>query len=352
MQRRSNPAGDFGHGCVHIVWYTSVWAGLQGPGLSGVCSAMARPVVIQTEHLDDEAARWLAERCDVIALGLGQAGFNDAMARADAAVVRTYTRVDGAFLARGPRLRVVGRAGVGLDNIDLDACRARGVVVVSTPDANTSAVIEYVTAWMLDATRPRLFLDGALPAERWNALRAELRAPRQLCELTLGIWGLGRIGSGVARVARALGMTVIYHDLLHIPVPVRSGAEPVSRAELCQRADILTVHVDGRPGNAGLVGPEDFDLMKPGVVFMNTSRGFVIDGPALARFMAAHPGAMALLDVHEPEPFGPGYGLLGVPNVKLSPHIASATAMAQRNMSWVVRDIWRVLTGQEPMHQA
>lgn len=313
---------------------------------------MARPVVIQTEHLDDEPAAWLAQRCEVIALAPGRAGFEEAMARADAAVVRTYTRVDGAFLGRGPRLRVVGRAGVGLDNIDLEACRGRGVTVVSTPDANTSAVIEYVTAWMLDALRPRLFLDAALPAERWNALRAELRAPRQLCELTLGIWGLGRIGSGVARVARALGMAVIYHDIVEIPEARRSGAEPVSRSELCQRADVLTVHVDGRPANAGLVGAGDLGLMKPGVVFMNTSRGFVIDGPALARFMADHPAAVALLDVHEPEPFGPGYALLGLPNVKLSPHIASATAMAQRNMSWVVRDVWRVLTGQEPLHQA
>lgn len=312
----------------------------------------ARPLAIQTEHLSASAAAWLAERCELVRCNSDAPEFPALLAKGDAMVIRTYTKVDPALLAAAPRLKVVGRAGVGLDNVDLPACAARGVTVCNTPDANTRAVVEYVLALMLDATRPRLFLDRAVTSPRWKELREELKAPRQLCELTLGIWGLGKIGRQVARAAQAINMPVIYYDLQQIPEADRFGATPVSRKELCERADVMTVHVDGRRSNRNLVTIDDFGRMKSNVVFINTSRGFVIDTPALADFMLAHRAAQALLDVHEPEPFGPTYSLLEIPNIHLAPHIASATALANENMSWVVRDVWAVLSGEAPRFPA
>lgn len=303
-------------------------------------------LVVQTEHLDERPASWLAERCEVVACSPEDARFEALAARARALVVRTYTRVGPELLARCPALRVVARAGVGLDSIDVTACRARGVEVVYTPDANSQAVVEYVLALMLDATRPRVFLSEAVEGPRWKQLRQELRARRQLSELTLGIWGLGRIGKRLARAAGAIGMRVLYHDLLEMPATVRHGAEPVSREELCARADVLSIHVDPRPGNRGVVNTDALGRCKSDVLVINTSRGFVVDNLALADFMIAHPGAQALLDVHEPEPFDGTYPLLEIENVHLSPHIASSTDAAQENMSWVVRDVWRVLSGE------
>ncbi len=311
-----------------------------------------KPLVIQTEHLDDEAAAWLKARCRLEVHDSAEPGFEGLLAKAQGLVIRTYTEVNAALLARAPALRVVGRAGVGLDNVDLAACAKKGVAVVHTPDANTRAVVEYVLALLLDITRPRAFLDGPLDPPAWKAARQELKARRQLCELTLGIYGMGKIGRQVARAATALDMTVLYHDLLEIPAAQRAGATPVSREELARRSDVVSIHVDGRRSNRGVIGADFLRELRRDAVIMNTSRGFVIDAIALAEFMIANPGATALLDVHDPEPFDATYALLDIDNVHLAPHIASATDLANRNMSWVVRDVWRVLSGEVPQFPA
>lgn len=313
---------------------------------------MPKPLVIQTEHLDQDAADWLAQRVDLVACPSDDPRFPALLADAQGLVIRTYTRVDAPLLAAAPNLKVVGRAGVGLDNVDLAAAKAAGVTVCHTPDANSTAVVEYVLALMLDATRPRLFLDAPLTPDRWKAVRNELKARRQLRQCTLGIWGLGRIGSRLARAAAALDINTIYHDLLDIPPAQRAGASPVSRQQLCQQADILTIHVDGRRANRHLVSTADFNAMKRDVVFINAARGHVVDAPALARFMRAHPAAQAMLDVHDPEPFDHTYPLLNIPNIHLAPHIASSTDLAHASMSLVVHDVYRVLCGQPPREPA
>jgi len=307
----------------------------------------ARPLVLQTEHLDAKAAAWLAERCELVKIAPEDAGFAAMLGKADGLVIRTYTQVNAKFLDSAPRLRVVGRAGVGLDNVDQKACAARNIAVFNTPDANSTAVVEYVLALILDATRPRLFLPHALEIKEWRAVREQCKARRQLREMTLGIYGLGRIGKRLARVATALEMPVIYCDLLEIPVDERHGAVPVSREELCAQADILTVHVDGRAGNRHLLNADAFGRCKSDVVFINAARGFLIDNHALADFMLGHPGAQALLDVHDPEPFDAMYPLLDIKNVHLAPHLAAATELANEMMSWVVRDVWGVLGAGE-----
>ncbi|MEX2218072.1 MAG: NAD(P)-dependent oxidoreductase [Phycisphaerales bacterium] len=308
------------------------------------------PFVIQTEDLDPEPASWLAERCEFVVCPHDQeARLAELLPRADGLVVRTYTLVNRALLAKAPKLRVVGRAGVALENIDIPACRERGIEVVHTPSANTRAVVEYVSAIIADATRPRLYLDAAVPPAQWHQLRRDYLGARELNEMTLGIWGFGKIGSAIARVAAAMDMRVIYNDLLEIPPGRRSGAEPVPVDRLLAESDILSVHVDFREQNRDLVNAAALARCKPGLLFLNTSRGFVVDAAALAAFLRNNPGATAMIDVHDPhEPIPAGYPLLGLPNARLSPHLASGTTRAKRNMSWVVRDVWRVLNGEKP----
>jgi phosphoglycerate dehydrogenase-like enzyme len=306
-----------------------------------------KPLVVVAEAFDAECVAWLAQRAQVVEAAPGAPAFEPALAHADALVVRTYVRVDEALLSRAPRLRVVGRGGVGLDNIDLEACAAHGIRVVHTPGASTQAVVELVLAFILDDARPRPALDRALDAGEWQRARATHVGERQVSELTLGILGLGRIGSRLARAARGLGMPAIYHDLREIEPGDgdgrRNGAVPVGREELFRRADVLSLHVDGSPANRGLVGSPELACMKPDALLINTSRGFVVQTAALASWLQANPRARAALDVHDPEPFGPDYPLLGLANARLTPHLASGTRTAKRNMSWVVKDVWEAL---------
>ena len=308
----------------------------------------AKPLAVVTEHLSDEASDWLATRCEVVHAGVGDPRFIECASQIEALVVRTYTQVDDKLLACLPRLKVVGRAGVGIDNIDVAACRARGVRVVSTPDANTQAVVEYVVCLLCDALRPRLFLDEAVPKQEWDELRQDVVGLWQMDELVLGILGLGRIGKRVAEVARAIGFTVVYHDIDEIAPERRNGAEPVTVTRLFAECDVLTIHIDGRPGNRGFVGRELISLMRPDAILINTSRGFVLDTVALADWLRVNPAAAAMLDVHDPEPFTDANPLIPLPNAHLAPHLASRTMTAMDNMSWVVKDVVAVLEGRAP----
>jgi phosphoglycerate dehydrogenase-like enzyme len=310
-------------------------------------------VVVVSEHLDAEAASWLGRFCRVVFCAHDDPRFARTLASAAGLIVRTYTRVDGTLLDAAPRLRVVGRAGAGLDNIDVTACRARGIEVVYTPDSNTQAVVEYVYRLLLEALRPAVSLAGPPGAARWNELRAAAVGERELSELCLGILGLGRVGRRVAEVARGFRVAaVLYNDLVEVEPPLRFGAVPVDAPRLFSEADVVSVHIDGRSSNRRFVGAALLRRMKPRVIFINTSRGFVVDNVALAAFLGENPQALALLDVHDPEPFDEGYPLLGRPNVRLFPHLGSRTEAALRAMSGVVRDVSAVLEGRSPLHPA
>lgn len=310
-------------------------------------------IVIEAETIAPEPRAWLSDRCELIPCPQDDAErFEPLLARAKGLLVRSYTRVDEALLSGAPHLQVVARAGVGLDNIDLEACRKRGVAVVHTPEANSDAVCELLWACVLDVIRPRLYLDRSLSRPRWEQVRAELVAPRSLAGHTLGVLGFGRVGSRVAAVGAALGMRVLYHDVREIDESARAGAHPVSLDDLLDRSDVFTVHVDGRSSNRHLLGPRQIARLRSDVIFVNMARGFVVDPVALAGFAINNPGSHAILDVHEPEPFGDQYPLLDIHNVHLLPHIGAATTEAKRNMSWVVRDVWRVLKGEAPHHPA
>jgi D-3-phosphoglycerate dehydrogenase len=183
-------------------------------------------------------------------------------------------------------------------------------------------------------------LTEPVTAARWNEIRRDVVAHRQMDELTLGVLGFGRIGRRVAQVAAAIGFEVRFHDLVEVPEAARAGARAVTAERLFAECDVITVHVDGRASNARFVGPHLLERLRPGAVLINTSRGFVVDHEALARHLRRDPTAMALLDVHDPEPFDASNPLLGLPNAHLAPHLASRTDAAMEAMSWVVRDVW------------
>lgn len=305
------------------------------------------PCVILAEPIDDEARDWLAQRVDLHEVSVGQEGFSELLGRARGIVIRTATRVDGDVLAAAPMLEVVARAGVGLDGVDLEACRARGIRVLNTPDANTQAVVEFVIASMTDVLRPRERVQAAVDPNRWRDMRAADRAGVQMDELTLGVLGFGRIGSRVAEVASAIGFDVLYHDLRDIPETGRGSAVPVDLTTLLTSSDVLTVHVDGRPENRSLLDEGRIGLLRDTALLLNTSRGFVIDEAALANRLTATPSMTAILDVHGTEPIPADSPMLGLENAILHPHIAARTRTGLRAMSWVVRDLVEHLPVQQ-----
>jgi len=313
------------------------------------------PRVLITETLDAQCADWLAQRAEVVWTPFNETErFHQLLPTADALVVRTYTQVDDALLDRAPRLKVIGRAGVGLDNIDLDACRARGIPVVYTPDANTQAVVEYVIGLMLDAYRPRPVITQPITAAMFHQCRAD-EVGSQLEKLTLGILGFGRIGKRLGEVAHAIGMNLHVNDLLgevELRKAVDFAFQYVSFEELLSDSDIVSIHVDGRASNRHLINAKALSRLCDHCLLINTSRGMVIDNAALADWARHTPAGRAILDVHDPEPPPADYPLWNLDNVLLLPHLASRTDTALQNMSWVVRDVAAVLEGQSSQYPA
>lgn len=296
-----------------------------------------RPIVVIAEELEPQPLAWLAERADVREVSFKDPGFTGALAEAEGLVIRSYTRVNDALLAAAPRLRAIARPGVGLDNVDIPACQARGVRLFTTPGANAQAVVELVLAFALDALRPRVFLERPLDLDNWKTVRNELTGQREIGGMTVGVLGAGHVGSRACKAFAGLGSRVIYHDIdasIEIPTAARTD-----RDTLLAEADLITVHIDERPENHHHLNADAFGRLRSDVVFINTARGLVVDPHACADFFINHPAATAMLDVHDPEPFDATYPLLDITNVHLTPHIGGATTAAKLAMSWVVRDL-------------
>jgi phosphoglycerate dehydrogenase-like enzyme len=307
------------------------------------------PLVLVTEGLAATPLAWLKERARVVEAAPGSPEYDAALPQTDGMVVRTYTRVNAALLARCPRLKVVGRGGVGIENIDVAACRGRGVEVVYTPGANTLAVGDFVIGYALQLLRPwALFRDRVYEPAEFKRVR-DSRLGAQLNELTFGVLGMGRVGRRVGHLAATgFGARVVYNDLLDVAPHLTFPATAVDKPTLFREADVVTLHVDMRPGNGRLVGAPLLALMKPTAVLINTSRGEVLDDAALAAALREKRIAGAAIDVFDPEPPDRDYPLLGFDNVLLTPHMAARTHTAVENMSWVVRDVMDVLNGRPP----
>jgi D-3-phosphoglycerate dehydrogenase len=253
-------------------------------------------------------------------------GLPAALADADALVVRSAVQVDDALMAHAPRLRVIGRAGVGVDNIDAEAATRRGVVVMNTPGANAVAVAELTLALMLALARKVPAANASMHAGKWEKKSlqgAELRGK------TLGILGLGRIGLEVARRAKGFGLEVIGSDpFVSAAVARENGIRLGSLEELIAEADYITLHVGLTPQTTGVINAKTLAAMKKGVRIINCARGELIDDAALIEALKSGQVAGAALDVFVSEPLKDSpYAALD--NVILTPHIAGSTAEAQ-----------------------
>src|SRR4051794_1428992 len=242
-----------------------------------------RPTVLVTEGSDPKPLQWLREQVNVIEIGPDDPAYEKALGSAEGMVVRTYTKVNDAVLDKAPKLKVVGRGGVGLEAIDVPACRRRGVEVVYTPSANTWAVGDFVIGYMLQLLRPWCFFrERVYDPKEFKRLRNDVRGV-ELHELTLGILGMGRVGRRVGHIAtRGFGMKVIYNDVLDVQSQLDFPATPVDKNTLYRESDVLSLHVTMIPGNENLVNASAIASMKPSAILINTSRGEVLDVNALA----------------------------------------------------------------------
>jgi D-3-phosphoglycerate dehydrogenase / 2-oxoglutarate reductase len=272
-----------------------------------------------------------------------------AVPECDAILVRTASQVTRRVIEAAPNLRVIGRGGVGLDNIDLEAARERGVTVVYTPTAATEAVADLTFALILGLTWNLTASDDAVRAGRFSAARNSA-TPRELRGLTLGIIGMGRIGQAVAhRAINGFLMDVLYNDIENVG-GFAFPATPVEKDELYRNSDIVSLHVPLTKQSHGLIGASALRLFRKGTLLINTARGAVVDGVALAiALQSGHIGG-AGLDVFDPEPLPVDHPLLSAPNALFTPHIGARTKSAQKAMNSVVDDVIRVLNGETPLH--
>jgi (S)-sulfolactate dehydrogenase len=255
----------------------------------------------------------------------------------DALIVRNRTQVRGAMLAACARARVVGRLGVGLDNIDVVACQARNIEVIPATGANGLAVAEYVIATTMLLTRGAYLSTNAVAAGKWP--RAALSAGRETAGKTLGLVGFGSIGQLTGGLARALGMNVIAYDpFLPNEAQAWTLARQVSLDALFKEADAVSLHVPLTDQTKNLVDARRLSLMKSTSVLINTARGGIVDEAALATALKSGKLAGAALDVFEPEPLAPGSPLADAPNCVLTPHIAGVSAEANVRVSHMIAD--------------
>jgi (S)-sulfolactate dehydrogenase len=258
---------------------------------------------------------------------------------ADALIVRNRTQVRGSLLAAAARLRVVGRLGVGLDNIDLAACDARGIEVIPATGANAQAVAEYVIGAAMLLLRGAYRSTADVAEGRWP--RTALSSGREIAGKTLGIVGFGDIGKRAGRLARALGMHVIAADpqvLEDSPVWREEGAGHRSLDALLADADVVTLHVPLTASTRHLIDARRLASMRRGAVLINTARGGVVDEHAVAASIASGHLGGAALDVFDVEPLPAGSPLAGAPNVLLTPHVAGLTLEANDRVSAMIAE--------------
>lgn len=251
----------------------------------------------------------------------------------DVLVVRSATKVTKEVIEAGGKLKIVARAGVGLDNIDMESAEKRKIRVLNSPEAPTTAVAELVLALMLSFSRKTPQADVSMKSGKWEKksfMGNELRGK------TLGIVGTGRIGQAVGERAKAFGMDILLHDVYKNEDFARKvGGKYVGLEALLRGSDFVTIHVPSIPQTEHMIGEKELSLMKPTAVLVNTSRGKIIDEAALVESLEKGKIAGACLDVYEKEPPA-GSPLLKLKNVVLTPHIGASTAEAQKDAATII----------------
>jgi phosphoglycerate dehydrogenase-like enzyme len=318
-------------------------------------SSELKPRIIVAERVSASAMQRLEAAGDVVILEKrDEAALIEAVAEADALVVRTYSeataKVAKAAKTAG-RLKVVGRAGVGVDNIDVRAFVKAGIHVVHTPAACTDAVADLTVGLIISLQRRVVESDGRIRSGEFDELRSDAPKSSDLKAQTLGVIGMGRIGQAVSRRLRdGFGVKVIYHDIREKGLlPFAATALP-SAEDVYAQADVVTMHVPLTDLTRGMISAKALSHFRPGSYLINTSRGPVVDGVALADALKSGQLAGAAIDVFDPEPPPMDHPLREAPNCILTPHIASRTIEGTRAMNDVVDDVIGILQGKEPMY--
>ena len=310
-----------------------------------VCSGKIRPVAV--EYLQDKVTlRSWQQRGRV-----PEEQWNAWLREADALYSSGNIRIDEALLQKAPKLQVVAQASVGYDNFDVEACRAHNVKIGNTPGVLVNAVADLAYGLLIDTARGVVRGHLHTKAGLWG----ERKAPGMGVDLygkTLGVAGFGDIGSAIAKRAQVSGMRVIYHNRHRRLNDSALGATYVSWETLLHESDFIVVAVTLNPSTQGMFDEAAFAAMKDGVRFVNISRGKVVDTDALYRALQSGKVAAAGLDVTDPEPLPGEHPLLTLPNITVTPHIASATEETRDEMALVTaQNIIAALAGQPMLAQ-
>ncbi|MHB8331411.1 MAG: phosphoglycerate dehydrogenase [Candidatus Dormibacteria bacterium] len=309
-------------------------------------SGAPAPRILVADPIAEDGVRKLRESADVeLVQRLSEDELVERIGPFAALVVRSETKVTRRVIEAGINLQVIGRAGVGVDNIDLDAATANGILVVNAPTGNTVAAAEHTIALMLASSRNVAAGDASLRAGRWD--RSKL-VGSELHGKTLGVVGLGKIGAEVARIALALEMRVIAFDpLVAAERAAQLGVQLGSLEAVLGGADILTLHTPLNDGTRGLIGAKELALMPQGARVINVGRGGLVDEAALAEAVASGHLAGAAVDVFVKEPLPPGHPFLLDPRILITPHLGASTVEAQVSVATdVAEQIIEVLAGR------
>ncbi|MFT4306454.1 MAG: phosphoglycerate dehydrogenase [Microbacterium sp.] len=292
---------------------------------------MTKPVVLLAEELSPATIDALGEGFEIRRVdGADRAALLPALAEAHAVLIRSATKMDAEAIAAAPALKVIARAGVGLDNVDIKAATTAGVMVVNAPTSNVVSAAELTVGHILSLARHIPAAHASLSGGAWK--RSSFTGV-ELFEKTVGIIGLGRIGALIAARVQAFGVRVVAHDPYITSARAQQlGVELLSLDELLAQSDFVTIHMPKTAETTGMIGIEQLRRMKPTAYVVNVARGGLIDEEALYEALTTHEIAGAGLDVFTSEPpkeDGPAFRLLDLPNVVVTPHLGASTEEAQ-----------------------
>jgi lactate dehydrogenase-like 2-hydroxyacid dehydrogenase len=316
---------------------------------------MRQPQILVTREVFPETLEYLARHFEVETnpsdTPFTKAELAERLGGKDGALITLTERIDATLLARCPKLKAVCNIAVGFNNIDLNACQARGVMATNTPGVLDDSTADFTWALILATARRVTEAEQYLRAGHWAGWKLKQFLGVDVHHATLGILGMGRIGQAVARRARGFDMTVLYHNSRRLSAEVEKSchAAYVGMDELLARADILTVHTPYSPATHHLLGAAQFAKMKPGAILIHAARGGVVDDAALIEALRHGPLAAAGLDVFENEPaLHPDF--LKLTNVVLTPHIASSSEATRRRMAMLAAEnlVAALITGKPP----
>jgi len=315
----------------------------------------ARPRVYITRRIPTEALEVLTAHLDCRMWDEHEAPVpRDVLEReaaeADGLLTMVSDRVDDALLDRAPRLKVVANMAVGYDNIDVQSCTRRGILVTNTPGVLTETTADLAWALLMAAARRIPEAERVVREGRWKSWAPMMLTGQDVYGATLGIVGMGQIGSAVARRARGFDMKILYHNRRRRPEAERSlGAEYRDLDSLLRESDFVVILTPLTPETRGLIGERELSLMKSNAVLVNAGRGGVVDEDALYRALKEGRIWAAGLDVFEKEPVPADHPLLTLPNVVVLPHIGSASIPTRIRMAKLAADnLVAALTGGEP----